>query len=120
MVEAWPGGQLQVTAVDGQQLTLDAAELQGGDRLSAQLRDLAPDAVVEHPTERPASAALVKAYRQAGGWALTALLLMLPAALLAALLLLGAVAESEPAAIASDTRPSGWCSPPWPVSPPSG
>ena len=47
---------------------------------------------------RAASAALVRAYRQAGGWALTAYLLMTPAALLAALLLMGAatVSSSDP------------------------
>ncbi len=96
VVEQWPGGQLQVTAVDGQQLVLDPAELCGGHRLSEQVRDLAPDAVVEHAQTRAASPSLARAYRQAGGWALTALVMMVPAALLAALLLLGALAESEP------------------------
>lgn len=94
-VEGWPGGQLRVTSVDGRQLLLDPAEIQGGERLSQHVRGLAPHAVVEHPAPRPASAALVRAYVQAGGWALTASVLLTPAVMLAALLLLGAASESS-------------------------
>jgi len=77
------------------QLNLDPAELRGGGRMAHSVRDLAPEAVVAHTAPRAASAALVRAYRQAGGWALTAYLLMTPAALLAALLLMGAATVSS-------------------------